>query len=97
MRAYVASKGALIGMTHALAVGLGGHGIAVTAVAPGLTRTPATSVVPAEEFEEVAARQALPRPLTPDDTAAVVAMLVGEGAAALTGQVLTVDGGLVMR
>lgn len=97
MLAYVASKGALIGMTHALAVGLGGHGIAVTAVAPGLTRTPATGVVPAAEFEEVAARQALPRPLTPDDTAAVVAMLVGEDAAALTGQVLTVDGGLVMR
>ncbi|WP_345181123.1 SDR family NAD(P)-dependent oxidoreductase [Streptomyces lavendulae] len=97
MLAYVASKGALIGMTHALAVGLGGDGIAVTAVAPGLTRTRATGVVPAEEFEEVAARQALPRPLTPDDTAAVVAMLVAEDAAALTGQVLTVDGGLVMR
>ncbi|WP_030159745.1 SDR family NAD(P)-dependent oxidoreductase [Streptomyces sp. NRRL S-244] len=97
MLAYVASKGALIGMTHALAVGLGGQGIAVTAVAPGLTRTPATGVVPVEEFEEVAARQALPRPLTPDDTAAVVAMLVRDDAAALTGQVLTVDGGLVMR
>lgn len=97
MLAYVASKGALIGMTRALAVGLGGHGIAVTAVAPGLTRTPATGVVPTEEFEEVAAHQALPRPLTPDDTAAVVAMLVGDDAAALTGQVLTVDGGLVMR
>ncbi|MFD7834436.1 SDR family oxidoreductase [Streptomyces sp. NPDC059761] len=97
MLAYVASKGALIGMTHALAVGLGGDGIVVTAVAPGLTRTPATGVVPAEEFEEVAARQALPRPLTPDDTAAVVAMLVSEDAAALTGQVFTVGGGLVMR
>lgn len=97
MLAYVASKGALTGMTHALAVGLGGHGIAVTAVAPGLTRTPATGVVPTEEFEEVAARQALPRPLTPDDTAAVVAMLVRDDAAALTGQVVTVDGGLVMR
>ncbi|MFD9407223.1 SDR family NAD(P)-dependent oxidoreductase [Streptomyces sp. NPDC059989] len=36
MLAYVASKGALIGMTHALAVGLGGRGIAVTTVAPGL-------------------------------------------------------------
>lgn len=53
MLAYVASKGALIGMTHALAVGLGGYGIAVTAVAPGLTRTPATGVVPVEEFEEL--------------------------------------------
>jgi NAD(P)-dependent dehydrogenase (short-subunit alcohol dehydrogenase family) len=97
MLAYIASKGALIGMARALAVGLGGDGIAVTTVAPGLTRTPATDVVPAEEFADVAAHQALPRPLTPDDTAAVVAMLARDDAAALTGQTLTVDGGLVLR
>src|SRR5580765_6360963 len=71
MLAYVASKGALIGMARTLAVGLGRDGIAVTAVAPGLTRTPATDVVPADEFADVAAHQALARPLTPDDTAAV--------------------------
>jgi 3-oxoacyl-[acyl-carrier protein] reductase len=97
MLAYVASKGALIGMARTLAVGLGGDGIAVTAVAPGLTRTPATDVVPSDEFADVAAHQALPRPLDPDDTAAVVAMLAGDDAAALTGQTLTVDGGLVLR
>ena len=97
MLSYVASKGALIGMTRTLAVGLGGDGVAVTAVAPGLTRTPATDVVPPAEFAEVEAHQALPRPLTPDDTAAVVAMLAGDDAAALTGQTLTVDGGLVLR
>jgi NAD(P)-dependent dehydrogenase (short-subunit alcohol dehydrogenase family) len=97
MLAYVASKGALIGMARALAVGLGSDGIAVTAVAPGLTRTPATDVVPAAEFADVEAHQALPRQLTPDDTAAVVAMLAGDDAAALTGQTLTVDGGLVLR
>lgn len=97
MLAYVASKGALIGMAHTLAVGLGGDGIAVTAVAPGLTRTPATVNVPADEFADADAHQALSRPLTPDDTAAVVAMLAGDDAAALTGQTLTVDGGLVLR
>jgi NAD(P)-dependent dehydrogenase (short-subunit alcohol dehydrogenase family) len=97
MLAYIASKGALIGMARTLAVGLGGSGIAVTAVAPGLTRTPATDVVPADEFADVAAHQALPRPLTPEDTAAVVAMLVRDDAAALTGQTITVDGGLVLR
>ena len=97
MLAYIASKGALIGMARALAVGLGSDRIAVTAVAPGLTRTPGTDVVPAEEFADVSAHQALPRPLTPDDTAAVVAMLAGDDAAALTGQTLTVDGGLVLR
>ena len=97
MLAYVASKGALIGMARTLAVGLGGDGIAVTAVAPGLTRTPATDLVPSDEFDDVAAHQALSRPLDPDDTAAVVAMLAGDAAAALTGQTLTVDGGLVLR
>ena len=97
MLAYIASKGALIGMTRTLAVGLGSSGIAVTAVAPGLTRTPATDVVPAEEFADVAAHQALPRPLAPEDTASVVAMLARDDAAALTGQTVTVDGGLVLR
>lgn len=67
------------------------------AVAPGLTRTPATDVVPSDEFADVAAHQPLPGPLTPDDTAAVVAMLAGDDAAAMTGQTLTVDGGLVPR
>jgi 3-oxoacyl-[acyl-carrier protein] reductase len=97
MLSYIASKGALIGMARTLAVGLGGNGIAVTAVAPGLTRTPASVVVPAEEFADTEAHQALPRPLLPDDAAAVVAMLVRDDAEALTGQTLTVDGGLVMR
>jgi NAD(P)-dependent dehydrogenase (short-subunit alcohol dehydrogenase family) len=45
MLAYIASKGALIGMARALAVGLGCDGIAVTTVAPGLMRTSATEVV----------------------------------------------------
>ena len=97
MLAYVASKGALIGMARTLAVGLGGDGIAVTAVAPGLTHTPASVNVPAAEFADTEAHQALPRPLTPDDTAAVVAMLAGDDAAALTGQTLVPDGGLVFH
>jgi len=95
--AYVASKGALIGMVRTMALGLGIDGIAAMAVAPGLTRTPATDVVPPGEFADVASHQALARPLTPDDTAAVVTMLTRDDAAALTGQTLTVDGGLVLR
>jgi 3-oxoacyl-[acyl-carrier protein] reductase len=95
--AYVASKGALIGMVRTMALGLGADGIAAMAVAPGLTKTPATDVVPPEEFADVASHQALARPLTPDDTAAVVTMLTRDDAAALTGQTLTVDGGLVLR
>jgi len=95
--AYVASKGALIGMVRTMALGLGTDGIAAMAVAPGLTKTPATDVVPPEEFADVASHQALARPLTPDDTAAVVTMLTRDDAAALTGQTLTVDGGLVLH
>ena len=97
MLPYVASKGALIGMARTLAVGLGGDRIAVTAVAPGLTRTPASASRATAEFADTEAHMALHRPLTPDDTAAVVAMLARDEAEALTGQTLTTDGGLVMR
>jgi len=97
MLPYVASKGALIGMARTLAVGLGSDGIAVTAVAPGLTRTPAGATRAAAEFADTEARMALHRPLTPDDTAAVVGMLARDEAEALTGQTLTADGGLVIR
>jgi len=93
---YIASKGALIGAMRKLARALGPDGISVTAVAPGLTETPAT-VNKDAEFADVVNRQALKRRLTPDDTAAAVAFLVSDGAAALTGQELCVDGGLILR
>jgi NAD(P)-dependent dehydrogenase (short-subunit alcohol dehydrogenase family) len=95
---YIASKGALLGIMRTLAVTLGPDGIAVSAVAPGLTDTPAARVVNTEEnFDAVVTRQALKRRLTPDDTAAAVAYLASDGAAAMTGQVLCADGGLLMR
>jgi 3-oxoacyl-[acyl-carrier protein] reductase len=93
-----ASKGALLAVMRTLAVTLGPDGIAVSAVAPGLTDTLAARVVnPEEVFDATVARQALQRRLTPEDTAAAVAYLASDGAAALTGQVLCADGGLVMR
>lgn len=95
---YVASKGALLGIVRSLAVGLGPDGIAVTAVAPGLTDTPAARTVNTDEqFDAAARRQALRRRLTPEDTTAAVAFLAFDGAAAMTGQVLCADGGLVLR
>lgn len=94
--AYVASKGALAGITRTLAVALGPDGIAVTAVAPGLTPTPGANV-PAEELLDVLAHQPLARTLDPDDVGAAVAFLASDGAAAMTGQTLIVDGGTVMR
>jgi NAD(P)-dependent dehydrogenase (short-subunit alcohol dehydrogenase family) len=95
---YVTSKGALIAMARTLAVGLGRDGIAVSCVAPGLTDTPAARAgQPAALFDDVVSRQALPRRLVPGDVAAAVAFLASDAAAALTGQTLCVDGGLIPR
>jgi 3-oxoacyl-[acyl-carrier protein] reductase len=95
---YIASKGALTGIMRTLARALGPDGITVTAVAPGLTDTPAARTVNSDdEFDATVTRQALKRPLTPADTAAAVAFLASEAATAMTGQVLCADGGLVLR
>ncbi len=94
--AYVASKGALAAITRTLAVALSGDGIAVTGVAPGLTPTPGAQI-PAEELADVLAHQPLPRTLEADDVGAAVSYLSSDAAAAMTGQILVVDGGTVMR
>jgi NAD(P)-dependent dehydrogenase (short-subunit alcohol dehydrogenase family) len=95
---YVASKATLVGIARSLAKPLGAHGITVNCVAPGLTRTPFTVAdLPDEAFEEVLVRQAVPRSLMPEDTAAVVAFLASDGAATVTGQTLNADGGSVLR
>jgi len=98
MLAYIASKGALLGVMRTLAVTLGPDGIGVSAVAPGLTDTPDARARNGDEhFDRVVRGQALKRPLTPGDTAAAVAYLASDAAAAMTGQVLCADGGLIMR
>jgi len=98
MLPYVTSKGALVALARTLAVGHGADGIAVTCVAPGLTATPtAQRDLPAAAFDQVRERQALPRTLVPEDVAATVAFLASDAAAALTGQTLCTDGGLILR
>jgi 3-oxoacyl-[acyl-carrier protein] reductase len=95
---YVASKAALIGVGRSLARALGPDGITVNCVAPGLTRTPAAEAgVPSEAFEQVRAQQAIPRTLLPEDVAGAVAFLTSDAAAAITGQTLCADGGLILR
>jgi NAD(P)-dependent dehydrogenase (short-subunit alcohol dehydrogenase family) len=95
---YIASKAALIGVARSLARALGTDGVTVNCVAPGLTRTPAAEEgMPPEAFEYVRAQQALPRSLMPEDVAGAVAFLASDAAAAVTGQTLCADGGLVLR
>ncbi|HEX3688255.1 MAG TPA: SDR family oxidoreductase [Solirubrobacteraceae bacterium] len=94
--AYVTTKGALLGFTRALAVEFGGRGVTVNAVAPGLTPTPGSRAdMPTEQFDAVREQQAIDRPLMPEDVAAAVSYLASDDAAAVTGQALRVDGGLV--
>jgi len=96
--AYIASKGAVVGIMRSLARALGPDGISVTAVAPGLTDAVGSRTINTDaQFDAVVDRQALKRRLTPDDTAAAVAFLASDGAAALTGQTLVTDGGLILR
>src|SRR5271169_4122888 len=96
--AYVASKAALIGIARTLARALGRDGITVNCVAPGLTPTPAAVAdTPPEAFAQVQARQAIDRPLSPEDVAGAVAFLASNAAGAITGQTLCADGGLILR
>lgn len=95
---YIASKAALVGVARSLARALGPDGITVNCVAPGLTVTPAAQRgMPPEAFAAAISAQALPRSLVPDDVAGVVSFLVSRSAAAVTGQTLCADGGLVLR
>lgn len=94
---YVASKGAVIAMTRAMARELGAFGIAVNAIAPGLTMVEATEYVPKERHELYVTGRAIQREQRPEDVTASCLFLLSEGAGFVTGQLLPVNGGFVMN
>ncbi|MFI6299993.1 SDR family NAD(P)-dependent oxidoreductase [Nonomuraea sp. NPDC050790] len=95
---YVASKGGVQGMTYSMARELGEFGIRVNTLSPGpvYTEVARETVTPAQR-EAMIAAQALHRAAGPDDMSGVLAFLLGDDAAYLTGQTISVNGGLVHR
>jgi 3-oxoacyl-[acyl-carrier protein] reductase len=93
---YAASKAGLIGLTKSLARELASRAITVNAVAPGLIETDMTGVLSDEIRKSILEKIPLATLGAPDDIAGAVAYLASAEAKYITGQVLTVDGGMVM-
>ena len=93
---YSASKAGLIGLTKALARDVGARSITVNAVAPGFVPTALTNDLPSDLKEASLKQIPLGRWGTVEDVAYAVAFLASDEAGYITGQVLSVDGGMVM-
>lgn len=93
--AIAAAKGGIEALTRALAADYSSQGLRVNCIAPGLTRTPMTQRMLANEasVKQVVAQYPLGRHGEPDDAAALAAFLVSDAAGWITGQVIALDGG----
>lgn len=91
--AYAASKAGLHGLAKTVAREVGGFGIRVNVVAPGMVRTPMTESLPADVIEAARRDSCLGKLAEPEDIASVIAFLVGPASRHVTGQVIRVDGG----
>lgn len=93
---YAASKAGIIGFTKSLAREVGSRNVTVNAVAPGFIPTALTDVLSDEQKEATVGQTPLGRLGEPEEVAWAVAFLASERSKFITGQVLSVDGGLVM-
>ena len=93
---YAAAKAGVIGFTKTCAKELAARGITVNAVAPGFIETAMTDVLPEKIKEGIAATVPFGRMGQPEEIASVVTFLASDFASYITGQVLNVDGGMVM-
>ena len=93
---YAASKAGLIGLTKSVAKELASRNILANAIAPGFIETDMTAALGEQARTVLVGQIPLERLGTPDDIAAMAAFLASEHAAYITGQVFTVDGGMVM-
>lgn len=91
---YSASKAGVIGLTRTLAAELGPYGITVNAIAPGFIETDMTDAVPDKIKDKIKEMIPLRSVGHPEDIANTVAFLAGDSARYITGQVISVDGGL---
>jgi len=100
MAHYVASKGGVIGLTKALALELAPHGITVNTIPPALIDTPMARRAEAAgnlpKIEKIATRIPVGRAGTPEDVAATCGFLCSDEAGFITGQVIGVNGGMVL-
>ena len=100
LAAYCAAKAGVAGFVRALAAELGGTGVTANAVSPGSTQTPildeSARLYGLPAAGAFAAQQPLGRLVSPAEVAAVIAFLAGDGASAMTGAVVPVDGGLAL-
>ena len=93
---YSASKAAVIGFTKALAKEMGPSNITVNCIAPGVIDTDMNKNITPEIMEELKDETPLGRIGTPNDIAQAVLYLCSDGAAFVTGQVMTIDGGFIV-
>ena len=92
---YAAAKAGLVGLTKAVAREVASRNVTVNALAPGYIVTSMVEEIPEDKQDQILARIPMGRFGTPEDVAEAVVFLSSDGASYITGQVLTIDGGMI--